>query len=150
MRLISGQQFNGVNFDIKDIAHSLSMICRWGGHTKTWHSVAEHSVRVCWALKGSDRCYGILHDAAEYIWGDLPAPLKVKVPDYVNEIKALQRAIYMYYKLSIYALETVKVADIKIRAWEYDNYVIKKTKAWSQESSRLRFLDAFAANNVIT
>jgi hypothetical protein len=147
MRLVSGEQFNSYDFNIEDIAHSLSMICRWGGHTKTWHSVAEHSVRVANCLDGRDRYYGILHDAAEYIWGDLCSPLKGMVPFYVLEVKTLQAAIYRFFGLSVIEPKSLRVADLKIRQWEYDNYVIAKGDAWPQESSRLRFLDTFLANN---
>lgn len=150
MRLVSGKTFNGHDFDINDIAYVLSMICRWGGHTKTWHSVAEHSVRVCNLLAKQDRCYGLLHDAAEYIYGDLCSPLKKQCPNYCAAVSVLQRKIYRYYGLLDTARQTVKVADLKIKQWEYDNYVTIKTVAWTPESSRLRFLDTFLANNVIT
>lgn len=141
---------NGNNFDIKDIAHSLSMICRWGGHTKTWHSVAEHSVRVCDELSGKDRCYGLLHDAAEYIWGDLCSPLKEFVPDYVWEVEKLQRKIYRHFGLDPTVPKTLRPADLKIREWEYKYYVtVKRYDSWAPESARRRFLDTFLANNAI-
>ncbi len=143
MRLVSGDNFDGVNFNIKDIAHSLSMICRWGGHTKTWHSVAEHSVRVCNELSGWDRCYGILHDAAEYIYGDLCSPLKKELPSYCAAINVLQRKIYRYFGLLDTATDRVRAADRRIKQWEYDNYVSRFNVGWSQESSRLRFLYTF-------
>jgi len=150
MRLVSGENFNGYDFNIEDIAHSLSMICRWGGHTKTWHSVAEHSVRVCYELTGRDRCWGLLHDAAEYIWGDLCTPLKVWVPDYNDHVTILQGHIYQYFGLDGFVPETVHTADLKIKQWEYDNYVIAEGDSWPQESSRLCFLGTFAANFTIT
>lgn len=34
------------DIDIQDIAHSLSLVCRWTGHTYCFYSVAEHSLRV--------------------------------------------------------------------------------------------------------
>lgn len=150
IRLVSGDYFDNNNYDIKDIAHSLSMICRWGGHTLTWHSVAEHSVRVCWALEGRDRCYGLLHDAAEYIWGDLCSPLKVQCPDYCAAINGLQRSIYRHFGLLDTARETIEVADLKIRQWEYEKYVTNYSVSWSQQSACERFLDAFGANFEIT
>lgn len=149
MLLISGELFNGHVFHIKDIAHALSMICRWGGHAKTWHSVAEHSVRVCNELRGIDCCYGILHDAAEYIWGDLCSPLKIMVPRYVVKVEELQDKIYRRFGLSSIVPMRLRVADLKIRQWEYDNYVIKKSNSWSQETAYQRFLDTFLANNML-
>lgn len=66
---------------IKDIAHSLSQQCRFGGHTRKPYSVAEHSVRVCRRLheQGCSKIvqlWGLLHDASEAYLVDIPAPLK--------------------------------------------------------------------------
>ncbi|MEE9548692.1 MAG: hypothetical protein V3V68_04990 [Nitrosomonadaceae bacterium] len=97
-------------------------------------------------LEDKDKAYGILHDAAEYIWGDLCSPLKRELPSYRAAISGLQAKIYSYYSLSVYVPETVRAADLKIKQWEYENYVIKEGDAWSPEYSRLRFLDAFLAN----
>lgn len=82
------------DFDILDIAHSLSNLCRFNGHTRTFYSVAEHSVRVLhyvrdrreseWAKKFHDQvrrsphleAWALLHDAAEAYLGDVTKPLK--------------------------------------------------------------------------
>lgn len=81
---------------IEDIAHALSMICRYGGHCRTFYSVAEHSVRVAEAMllgRFGDLNYvpievlfALLHDASEAYLGDLVHPLKVilKRPDPKN------------------------------------------------------------------
>ena len=66
---------------IEDIAHALSNICRFGGHTRRFYSVAEHSVRMAdelWAGRGTGMLSlaALLHDAPEAYLGDIPAPLK--------------------------------------------------------------------------
>ena len=77
--------------DIEDIAHSLSMLCRYNGHCRDFYSVAEHSVFVeslgrlavepqCSFLGFEEvqkRCLSLLlHDAAETYIGDLTTPFK--------------------------------------------------------------------------
>ena len=70
------------DIDIRDIAHSLSLQCRFNGHCRGFYSVAEHSVRVSRILDGRERLWGLLHDAAEAYISDLPRPLKATAPGF--------------------------------------------------------------------
>lgn len=64
------------NVDIVDIAHALSMQCRFNGHVNRFYSVAEHSVRLSDNVSLKAVKYGLLHDAAEAYVGDIIKPVK--------------------------------------------------------------------------
>lgn len=75
------------DFSVEDIAHALSNLCRFTGHTPRFYSVGEHSLHcldIAISLGASPlRClYALLHDASEAVMNDLSRPVKQNVPDY--------------------------------------------------------------------
>ena len=67
--------------DIRDIAHSLAMQCRFNGHCERFYSVAEHSIHVFrlvtpMLVRVNTSMWGLLHDAAEAYLSDIPRPIK--------------------------------------------------------------------------
>jgi len=94
IRTFTGRMFcplapDPADVDIEDIAHALSLICRFTGHTYCFYSVADHSLRVSMlaeqtVLKTSRNIafareialWGLLHDASEAYLCDVPTPLK--------------------------------------------------------------------------
>ena len=101
MQTFSGKQFwplspQPEDVDIIDIAHSLALQCRYGGHSARFYSVAEHSVLLArWlAVEGHSRStclWGLMHDAAEAYVGDMVRPLKASIP----EFKAIERRVML-------------------------------------------------------
>jgi hypothetical protein len=78
---------------IEDIAHALSLICRWSGNTKHHYSVAQHSLAVASLFRNKkDKLDALLHDAAEAYIGDVV--YSVKTPDISKLEDALLIGIY--------------------------------------------------------
>ena len=100
--------------DIRDIAHALAMQSRFGGMTRTFYSVAEHSVRVSLICPAKDALWGLLHDASEAYLKDLPAPVKygAAAAAYREAEAALMAVIAVKFGLSASEPHSVKRADL--------------------------------------
>jgi len=113
-----GRQFfpldpNWQAVDIHDIAHALSNLCRYGGHTESFYSVAQHSVLVSLACDPQDAFYGLLHDASEAYLVDVPRPIKHSngMAAYREAENALEHAIAIAFGLPREMPPSVKRAD---------------------------------------
>ncbi len=113
-RMLSGRRLDlldpsPLDIEIEDIAHGLSRLARWNGQTsgKWAFSVAQHCLLVEDITgrldKDSDPAVslaGLLHDAAEYVIGDLISPFKAVVGiDYKDFETGLLRAIHIRFGL---------------------------------------------------
>ncbi len=138
---------------IEDIAHSLSMLCRYNGHLEKFYSVAQHSVLVSGICTSENQLWGLLHDASEAYISDLPSPIKAQFPEFKQAELLIQKAICNKYGLTIGEPPEVKKADMVIRATEmrdllglnYSEYqpIKEKITPWTQEFAKQAYLDAF-------
>lgn len=110
---------------ITDIAHALSHICRFGGHTAAFYSVAEHSLHVSAMLlceTGSSELalIGLLHDGAEAYIGDMVRPLKHQkgMAAYRDNEAAVEAVIAARFGLKSLSHPDVKTIDNEILSWE--------------------------------
>jgi 5'-deoxynucleotidase YfbR-like HD superfamily hydrolase len=105
-----------MDVEIEDIAHGLSFVARWNGQTVgDWpYSVAEHSLLVADLLGDPDprwRLAALLHDAPEYVIGDVIAPVKAQVgPGYAEMDARLTAAIHLRFGLPSVLPPAVKAA----------------------------------------
>lgn len=86
-------KFTEDDFDIVDIAHSLSMNCRWAGHSSSFYSVAQHAVYVSRFME-KHKMLGLLHDGSEGYGADMPSPIKAILPDFRKLEDKIQAKIY--------------------------------------------------------
>lgn len=77
---------------LEDIAHALSNLCRFTGHTSQFYSVAEHSVWVSYLAPGPYMADALIHDASEAYLQDIPSPLK-QLPEFTFYREAERRAM---------------------------------------------------------
>lgn len=134
-RMLSGRRLDlldptPMDIEIEDIAHGLAFVARWNGQTKGdfAYSVAEHSLLVTdifaqqhpkapvkWQLAA------LLHDAPEYVIGDMISPVKAAVgPGYSGLDDRLTAAIHLRFglpaQIPAHVKRQIKQAD-KLSAW---------------------------------
>lgn len=94
-----------------DIAHALSLICRWGGHSNFFYSVAQHSINVATSAQPADKLAALLHDATEAYMGDVIRPLRQYLPEYQKWELWNREVIYKFFNVYNYDWERIRKLD---------------------------------------
>jgi 5'-deoxynucleotidase YfbR-like HD superfamily hydrolase len=134
-RMLSGRRLDlldpsPLDIEIEDIAHGLAFVARWNGQTRGEYpySVAEHSLLVeeIYRRTARDtaprwRLAALLHDAPEYVIGDMISPVKSAVgPGYAALDARLAAAVHLRFglpaELPAPVKASIKRAD-RISAW---------------------------------
>jgi uncharacterized protein len=134
-RMLSGRRLDlldptPMDIEIADIAHGLAFVARWNGQTVgDWpYSVAEHSLLVEQIFARQNpgvgarwRLAALLHDAPEYVIGDMISPVKAAVGPGYEELDArLSAAVHLRFGLPAVLpapmKKAIKAAD-KVSAW---------------------------------
>lgn len=134
-RMLSGRRLDlldpsPLDVEIEDIAHGLAFVARWNGQTTGdyAYSVAEHSLlvvdlfnRIGPSAPAKWQLAALLHDAPEYVIGDMISPVKAAVgPGYKTLDDRLTAAVHLRFGLPAVLPKTVKArikrAD-KLSAW---------------------------------
>lgn len=107
-------------FDIEDIAHALSQICRFAGNTQRFYSVAQHCLVVSELAAQVDERYalpGLCHDFGEIV-GDIPTPFKQLFPQIRDIEDRIMEAIAIRFDVSFDDYHVIKRADLVAMATE--------------------------------
>jgi len=125
--------------DIRDIAHALSMNCRFNGHCHRFYSVADHCVRVSEIVDPEFALWGLLHDAAEAYITDLPRPLKRRMPLFSEVEDQLLQVIIGHFGLPWISPmpEAVKLADEQMLATEARDLMSTPPEDWGLNAEPL-------------
>jgi 5'-deoxynucleotidase YfbR-like HD superfamily hydrolase len=114
-RMLSGRRLDlldpsALDIEVADIAHGLARVARWNGQTEGAHiySVAQHSLlvetiaRQRVRLSQQHRLAALLHDAPEYVIGDMISPFKAMIGDAYKKVEArLLAAIHLRFGLPV-------------------------------------------------
>jgi hypothetical protein len=123
--------------DIRDIAHSLAMQCRFNGHTRKFYSVAHHSVLVSYYLPHILAREGLMHDATEAYLHDVVRPIKhhPAMVFYRRAEARAEKAIWKRFGLAPLSVEDealVKLVDNRVLMTEKrDLLKSKEINRWS-------------------
>jgi hypothetical protein len=166
----SGLKFPLLDIDpdailIEDIAHALSMLCRFNAQCLRFYSVAEHSVHVSYEIASQLAFVGLMHDAAEAYIGDVPSPLKDHLPKFQEIEDHLMSAIAARFGFGMPAKgsddarelkradkqllvdEKVAIMSSEPEPWPSDVPPVKdsaRIECWSSDEAKKRFLGRFA------
>jgi 5'-deoxynucleotidase YfbR-like HD superfamily hydrolase len=148
-RMLSGRRLDlldptPVDIEIEDIAHGLAFVARWNGQTvgDFAYSVAEHSLlveilfgRIARGTASKWHLAALLHDAPEYVIGDMISPVKAAVgPGYIELDERLTAAIHIRF-----GLPSVLPVAIKRQIKKAD-----RTSAWMEAIRIAGFSEAEA------
>lgn len=119
IRTISGRYFTfsrpqDYKFDIEEVGHSLSNICRYTGHVREFYSVAQHSVLVSYCVPEPDVKTAFGHDFGESVLGDVSSPLKAQLEDYKAREYVVEKEIARQFGLIFPHPPSVKSADLRV------------------------------------
>jgi hypothetical protein len=163
IKLLSGGWFDFVDMEqskytIEDIAHNLSMICRFNGSVRKHYSVAQHAWIVSHMMAEGKELQGLVHDNEEGVMGDMSSPLKRIMPAYKqlgNKVEAymlkqlgLTFPLHSSVKLNDLRLLAAEIRDLQPESSDWGGIIDiepyeKKIVPWSAKKAKEKYLERF-------
>lgn len=147
---------------IEDVAHHLSMLCRFAGAGQRFLSIAEHCCNVATRTSDENKLEALLHDGPEYVLSDVLSPVKRSLTEYkvLEDLQA--RAFATRFGLKYPWPAEVHELDLRELIAERDQNMKRSPRPphdgwpdhlepldvemqyWPPEVAEARFLEAFA------
>lgn len=161
IKTFTGKRFDVTNpdpdqIDIKDIAHALSNQCRYGGHSRKFYSVAEHSIYVAMMCSWNTKLCGLLHDASEAYLVDIPRPIKHSL--FLTGYRELETQVQNVINRRFNVIDNIHIKHFDNEVLRYEIYQLMNnpedygfekpnTKiifpCWSPDEAEEKFLECF-------
>jgi hypothetical protein len=132
---------------VEDIAHALANLCRYGGHTRHFYSVAEHCILLSRYVQASPdlkhgdmsafALWALLHDASEAYLVDLPRPVKGMLSEYRAIEGRVLSAIAVRFAMTAEIPELVKSLDRRILTDERTALMAEPPLRWATDAEPL-------------
>lgn len=153
IRTVSGIYFNILDpkeemIKIEDIAHSLSMQPRFGGHLPKFYSVAQHCCLMSSMMPDQYKIEALLHDASEAYLMDIPSPVKKELSNYKTIEDQLMNLIANVFNFNYPLSEEVKNVDKLMLETEWEILMLGKESrdeiiCWTQQEAKDTFLSIY-------
>jgi uncharacterized protein len=145
IQVYSGKQFwpcdpTPEEIDIGDIAHALSLTCRFTGHCESFYSVAQHCVLCSRIVPKEDSKWGLLHDASEAYIADVSRPVKPFLENYQALEFKLMYAVSKRFGLPWPIPQSIHDADNVLVCTEARDLLRPAPASWGEWSEGIELL----------
>jgi len=124
------------DYNLDEIANSLSKLCRFTGQILPLYTVAQHSVLCARMAQEDPRCdkddvkWALLHDASESFLGDVSSPVKALLPEYRRIENLHMAAVARRFGLAEGIPPVVKEIDRRMTVTERNRFYCEITEVW--------------------
>jgi len=122
------------DIDIEDIAHALSLTCRFNGHIKEFYSTAQHAVLCSMVAPSEFKWEALHHDDSEAYISDLTRPVKGMLPQYTLLERGIEDCLALKFSLPKKMSDEVKLVDTRMLVTEASQLMSSAGICWWESS----------------
>lgn len=118
------------DISIRDIAHSLSLQCRFGGHCQRFYSLAEHCLFLSRLVDPPLALCALLHEAAHAYVQEVIVPLRPLLAGYRELVDGIWAVVAKRFRLPAVIPAPVRLADQRLMATEIEYLLLPTPRRW--------------------